>query len=261
MKLSAKMSVSKFRFESWGVSDKGCVRELNEDSYLAMPESGVWVVADGMGGHEAGELASRAIVAHCETIGMSSSLVDLQARFVDRIYKANSEIQEMSRQRNGVTIGATLVGLLMFENELVCIWSGDSRIYRLRKGRLEQLTHDHTEVQQLLDQHMISPQDAETWGRKNVITQAIGVEQTPALEKVKGQILAGDTFILCSDGLTAHLRDDDILEQAYGRRPQDAAEALVNTTIERGATDNVTVVVVQSRDVSSTVPFQTMQQV
>lgn len=254
------MTLNQFRFESYGASNEGCVRELNEDRYVMVPASGTWVVADGMGGHEAGELASSNIVSHVETIGKSSSATDLQARFVDRIHRANSDIRQMSRERNGATIGATVVGLLIFGGEYACLWSGDSRIYRMRKGELEQLTRDHTEVQELLDRNMITPEEAETWPRKNVITRAVGVMEDPGLDMTNGMVLTGDTFVLCSDGLTAHLNDDDIAEIVHGHKAQMACEKLIETTLERGASDNVTVIIVQCRDVNATVPLQSLQE-
>ena len=145
-----------FDVDSCGLSHAGRVRELNEDRYLVKSESGVFAVADGMGGHEAGDLASSSIVEHLKSIGVPSSAPDLRARFEDRVMIANREIREISSSRNGAVIGSTLAALLAFESQYACMWVGDSRIYRLRGGALSQLSRDHTEVQQLLDDGVLS---------------------------------------------------------------------------------------------------------
>src|ERR1700752_396460 len=139
-----------FDVDSCGLSHAGRVRELNEDRYLVKSESGVFAVAEGMGGHEAGELASSSIVEHLKSIGVPSSAPDLRARFEDRVMIANREIREISSSRKGAVVGSTLAALLAFESQYACMWAGDSRIYMLRGDELSQLSRDHTEVQQLL---------------------------------------------------------------------------------------------------------------
>ncbi len=234
-----------FQFDTGAVTDKGCVREQNEDNYLMKPGSGVWLVADGMGGHEAGDFASGRIVETVDSIGVPASSLDLHARFVDRINKAHKEIQDRSRELNGVTIGATLVAVLAFEDNVACVWSGDSRIYRLRDGEFQQVTTDHTEAEELLAAGSITREQADNWPRKNVITRAIGVTANPQLEEAYATLRAGDSFVLCSDGLTGHVNDDEIALAASGEDAQSIAQDLVDMTLQRGATDNVTVVVVR----------------
>src|SRR5690606_39009776 len=117
-----QVSEPRLPFESHGVSHRGCVRALNEDSYIVEPRLGLWAVADGMGGHEAGEVASASIVHHLATIGFASSAPDLRARFGDRLAKAHAEIRQLSRQR-GVTIGSTVAALLVRDGNFACIWS------------------------------------------------------------------------------------------------------------------------------------------
>jgi serine/threonine protein phosphatase PrpC len=236
-----------FDVDSCGLSHAGRVRELNEDRYLVKSESGVFAVADGMGGHEAGEIASTSIVEHLSSIGVPSSAPDLRARFEDRVMIANREIREISSMRNGTIIGSTLAALLAFESQYACIWAGDSRIYMLRGGQLAQLSRDHTEVQQLLDQGALTPAEAANWPRRNVITRAIGALDDPPLEIAYGQILADDKFLVCSDGLTAHVSDEEIREALHQNPPSGACNSLIDLTLSRGATDNVTVVVVQFR--------------
>jgi protein phosphatase len=195
-----------------------------------------------MGGHAAGDYASLTIVQELNTIGVSGSPDDLQARFMERIHRANHTIYEHALREQRGTIGATLVALLVHGNDYACIWSGDSRIYLLRDGKLVQQTRDHTELMMLLDSGAITPEEAVNWPRKNVITRAIGVRETPECDLVTGKLALGDVFILCSDGLTEHLSDEDIREHAERFSPKEACDAMIRLTLERGAKDNVTVI-------------------
>lgn len=233
-------------FECFGASHTGCVRDLNEDSFLLEPASGLWVVADGMGGHEAGEVASASIVAHLATLGVASSAPDLRARFEDRLARAHSEIRRLSEERGGVTIGSTVAALLAFDGQFACLWSGDSRVYLVRDGVLAQVSRDHTEVQDLLDRGVISPQEAASWPRRNVITHAVGVAEDITIDMRQGEIRPGDVFVLATDGLSAHVDDDEIREGVIGQPPKAACEHLIELVLSRGATDNVTVIVVKA---------------
>jgi len=239
------MQTEYFRIETGAATNTGCVRDHNEDSYFTGPHAGVWVVADGMGGHDAGDFASQTITAEMESLGFAISAGDLQARFMERLNRAHQRIREHSISLGGSTVGATLVAFLIFEDKYACIWSGDSRIYRLRDGQLEQLTRDHTEVRELLDAGMISHEEAASWPRKNVITRAIGVSDAPNCDVVSGLVRAGDRYLLCSDGLTEHNDDDDLqAELLQQSMAQEACDTLIARTLERGAKDNVTAVVV-----------------
>jgi len=232
-----------FTLETGQATDVGCVRQVNEDSFLARPEAGLWVVADGMGGHAAGDFASRTIVQQLYSVGLSGAPDDFQARFMDRLGRANDTIREHAVSMGGGTIGATIVALLVQGMDYACIWSGDSRIYRLRDGALQQQTKDHTEVQALLDSNSITVDEAARWPRRNVITRAIGVTPSPECDVVGGRAAVGDVFLLCSDGLTEHVEDAEIGQILSQSSPQDACDRLVALTLERGAKDNVTVVV------------------
>lgn len=234
-------------FESYGVSHKGCVRQLNEDSYLMEPQSGLWLVADGMGGHDAGEVASASIVEHLATVGIASSAPDLRARFEDRLSRAHAEIRGISEAR-GVTIGSTVAALLAMDGRFACLWSGDSRVYLVRNGAISQISRDHTEVQELLDRGMISPTEARTWPRRNVITRAVGVSDEIVVDFQQGEILPGDVFVLSTDGLTAHVTDAEIEAAVASAAPRAACEKLLAAVLARGGTDNVTIVLVRIRD-------------
>ncbi|MEL6997508.1 MAG: protein phosphatase 2C domain-containing protein [Pseudomonadota bacterium] len=244
-----------FRIESEGASDPGRVRKLNEDSYLIKPEVGLWVVADGMGGHDAGDFASQTLVAELEGISKAESAPALLTAIEDKVIVANKTLRETAEQRGpGTVIGCTLAALVIFEDAYACVWSGDSRVYRVRYSRIEQITRDHTEAQELVDRGTITAEEARTWPRKNVITRAIGVFDEPELEMVQGRVEHGDVFVICSDGLTEHVEDHEI-ERFALRRPLDrAVDSMISTTLERGAKDNVTVIQITCSGVTAIAP-------
>jgi len=231
-------------FEAGAATHVGKVRHNNEDNYLIHPRAGLWAVADGMGGHLSGEIASGIVVEELGAVSPPASAAALLASCEAQLVAANGRLRELSRQHNG-TIGTTVVVLLVHDRHYACVWSGDSRIYRIRAGAIEQVTVDHTEAQELIAAGSLTAAEARTWPRRNVITHAIGVADDPELEMVDGGLLPGDTFVLCSDGLTAHVDDNEILAAAAGAAPQEACDALVALTLDRGAVDNVTVVVVR----------------
>jgi serine/threonine protein phosphatase PrpC len=235
-----------FSLETGAGSDMGRVRDHNEDAFMARPDSGVWLVADGMGGHDAGDFASRTIAEEMLTIGLPQSSGDLQGQFMERLHAAHARIRRHAAELGGVTVGATMVGLLAYEAHYACIWSGDSRIYLMRDGLLIQQTQDHTEVRALLEAGMITESEALNWPRRNVITRAIGVSDEPQCDVVSGELRVGDAFLLCSDGLTEHNDDDDIARaMAMSRSAQEVCDTLIAQTLERGAKDNVTVMVLR----------------
>jgi protein phosphatase len=234
-------------FETGAITHVGRVRQENEDSFVLRPEFGVWAVADGMGGHENGALASGTLVAAVEGIGPAVSAPDLLARLERSVLEANADLRSQSRKRGGVAMGSTLVALLVHEHNFACVWSGDSRIYLVRDGEIIQLSRDHTEVQDLVDRGILSPEEALRSPRRHVITRAIGVHDTPELDLDNGELEDGDVFILCSDGLTGHVSDAEILAAVNGQEAQAACDALLALTLERGANDNVTVIIVRHR--------------
>ncbi len=248
------MNAKKFRFETGEISHTGYARDHNEDNLYTFPDGGMWVVADGMGGHHGGDFASGVIVQHLATVGRATSAPDLQARFVERITRANAQIQNHAMSQ-GATIGSTVVSLLVFEQHFACVWSGDSRVYLIRDGQLTQLSRDHTEANELLDRGAITPEEAANWPRKNVITRAIGVHPDVHLDHKYGTLRNRDTFILCSDGLTAHVEDHEILEIARKHQPQKACDMLLDLTLQRGASDNTTVIVVRAFDKTEVTPM------
>ena len=248
------MNAEAFRINNYSLTNKGRIRTLNEDRYFADPNIGVWAVADGMGGHDAGDVASEAIVQELASLPASLSAPMLNDAFTDRIARANARIRQVSHERGNIVIGSTIVGLLVHGMSYRCIWSGDSRAYLLRGDTLVQLSRDHTELQELLDQGLLTAEEAEIYPRKNVITHAIGVADEVYLEAADGDILPGDTFLLCSDGLTTHVSSLEIGEVMAGRRVREICETLIDLTLERGGTDNVTICAIQFFTSHATVP-------
>jgi len=243
------------KFECGAATDMGKVRLENEDSYLALPDSGVWAVADGMGGHDAGSLASAIVVDSLQNIGDPASVTELLTRCRERLANANRRLIEIADEMGGIVIGATVAALLACEGYYACVWSGDSRIYLVRQGKIQQISRDHTEVAELIAEGVLTTEEAQTWPRRNVITRAIGVYHDLDLEIAQGVLEKDDIFVLCSDGLTTHVADAEILGFARGMSPQSACDALVALTVERGATDNVTVVVTRYAPRGSTIVF------
>ena len=238
-------------FETGVSTHRGKVRQENEDSHLLLPNIGLFAVADGMGGHQKGALASSLVTEALHTIGSPASAPDLLARLEDRILRANSQLKAMATE-HGIVMGTTLAVLLTYDSHYACVWSGDSRIYLIRGSEIWQVSRDHTEAQELLEQGVLTEQEARTWPRRNVITRAIGVYEEPELELEHGTLERGDLFVLCSDGLTNYVADQEILACVSRHTCQEACDALVELTLERGAADNVTVMAVRFQPEAAT---------
>lgn len=243
------MNKSKLEWCSADRSHVGTVRKINEDACLAMPERGLWAVADGMGGHEAGDVASRMIV---DALRQTPIPVDWEA-FVsgaqEQIHNTNQQLREESARRyQHRIIGSTVVVLLAHGNRGACLWVGDSRLYRLRDDRLQQLTRDHSHIQDLVDQGLIRPEEAHDHPLGNVITRAVGSADTLDIDLRYFPLQAGDTFLLCSDGLNKAVSDSEIAALLSRQDDcQETAQALIQLALVRGASDNVTTVVINIR--------------
>ena len=240
------------QFQTGAATHVGMVRQRNEDSYLARPDVGIWAVADGMGGLEAGDLASRTVIDALKSIERPSSAAELLAWCEERVVMANDVLNEMGRKRGGL-IGTTIAVLLAYDSHFACVWSGDSRIYLVRNGAIIPQSRDHTEAEELVAEGRLRPDEVRTWPRRNVVTRAIGVHDDPELEIKDGVLQAGDAFVLCSDGLTTHVEDNEILHEVAATASQTACDALVDLTLTRGAVDNVTVVIARYQP-NGTVP-------
>ena len=233
---------------SAGLTDKGRVRGHNEDAFLDAPQQNLWVVADGMGGHTAGDVASKMIV---ERLGKLQSLSDAPA-FLEQVEKelvaVNDDLRQHARDRNVQLIGATVVALLGTKDYFMCGWAGDSRAYRYQAGELQQISRDHSTAQEMIDTGQFTAQQLQqTKPSGNTITRAVGGEPKLYLDWVLSSYAPGTLFLLCSDGLTKEISDRRIAEElARNLAPQETVANLVKAALEAGGRDNVTAVIVRA---------------
>jgi serine/threonine protein phosphatase PrpC len=229
-------------FETGCATHVGQVRQRNEDSHLARPDAGIWAVADGMGGHADGDVASQTLIGALAAIGRTASADALLDCIEESVARVNVRLRALGEAR-GAIVGTTVAVLLVRDGYYACLWSGDSRIYLIRDGTIVQLSRDHTEVQDLLAAGRITDEEARRWSGRNGVTRAIGVYDEPELEMTSGPLCPGDAFVVCSDGLTNHVDEGEILGHVSAALPQPACDALIALTLARGARDNVTVVI------------------
>ena len=229
-------------FDTVSRTHVGLKRPINEDNFLVRAEAGLFAVADGMGGHDAGEVASARIVA---------ALEELEAVSPDGVVAAlegvNKDLRELAAGTGKHTIGSTVVGYL-FDGAggVTCFWAGDSRAYLHRDGQLLQVSRDHSLVQELVDAGMIDPERAEGHPNGNVITRAVGAADQLRVDRVEGDARPGDLFLLASDGVTRVVPDDELVADLAGDRPLgEIADGLVWKVLGRGAPDNLTLVLVR----------------
>jgi protein phosphatase len=232
-------------FDTGAATHAGRVRIRNEDSFMVCPDAGVWAVADGMGGHEAGDLASRTVIEALHSIERQPYPSALLSECETRLAHANAHLNRIGRDRGGIVIGTTVAMLLIHDRSFACVWCGDSRVYLLRGGGIRPLSRDHTALQELVGRGTLSADEARAWAGRHVITRAIGVAETLELDMENGVLEADDAFVLCSDGLTEHVTDQEILDLVMARGAQAACDSLVALALKRGGIDNVTAIVVR----------------
>ncbi|HED35862.1 MAG TPA: serine/threonine-protein phosphatase [Gammaproteobacteria bacterium] len=234
------------RWSSAENTNVGMVREVNEDSILSAPALQLWVVADGMGGYEAGNVASNMIVQALGELSSLTSISDMVDSVEDCLIDANHRILEYADiMLDGRTLGSTVVTLLIKGHVGICLWAGDSRLYRYRNKQLIQLSRDHSQVEEMLLQGLLTPEEAENHPDSNVITRAIGASQEVYIDIDVFNVQLGDSFFLCSDGLYNMVSDEEICD-VISRLPVDeAVETLVQMALDEGANDNVSVILVK----------------
>ncbi len=229
---------------SAGVTNPGRVRTHNEDSFLDAPDHRLWVVADGMGGHSAGDVASAMIV---ERLGQVSPEADM-ASFVDKVDRelaaVNEDLRKHAQERNVALIGATVVAMLGGKDFAAIGWAGDSRAYRFQGGKLQRMSRDHSTAQELMDTGQFSAAQLAGKQQGNTITRAVGGEPKLYLDWVVAGFEPGTQFLLCSDGLTRHLADEELARRAArGLAAGDLCDDLVRAANRAGGEDNITVIV------------------
>lgn len=233
---------------SGGSSDRGRIRKVNQDAFLDCPDLGLWAVADGMGGHSDGALASRTLVDGLATLAHPRLLGSGARSVVSTLEEVNRRLMERAASNGGDLIGSTVVALLALDAHCAILWVGDSRVYRLRAGALEQLTTDHSQVQSMVDAGLLIPELAEQHPLSNVLLRAVGSDDPMPVDRRIERLRSGDRYLLCSDGLFRELDADTIAATMAALPPADAARTLVEQACERGARDNVTAVLVLFAD-------------
>jgi serine/threonine protein phosphatase PrpC len=233
----------RIRWTSGGATDSGRVRDVNQDACLDRPDLGLWAVADGMGGHRDGGVASRLVV---EGIGRMAhpNLLGAAVESIRKILQAVNRRLVADAAAFDDVIGSTVVALVAVGDHCAILWVGDSRAYRLRHGELVQLTLDHTHVQQLVAQDILTPEQAEHHPMSNVLVRAVGGDAELEVDCRVEALRDGDRFLLCSDGLIKELRSVEIARILSGGEPADVARRLVESACKAGGRDNVTAVVV-----------------
>ena len=233
---------------SSAISHTGNVRPLNEDAYLEKGDIGLWAVADGMGGHNAGDLASTTVIAALAQVNQPDHLSSFVNEVEDQLLKTNTQLREIANQYNdNRTIGSTIVTLLAYHQHCIIMWAGDSRAYLCRDGVLSRISRDHSQVEELVRQGIILPEDAETHPSANVITRAVGGSDNLYVDIDAEGVQAGDTFLLCSDGLYRHISDKELNTFLVKENLDDICQQLLSLTLERGAKDNVTIIVIRAQ--------------
>jgi len=233
-------------FRSSAVTHVGMVRKLNEDSMMERSDIGVWAVADGMGGHAAGEVASQMVTSGIKNLQPAEGFDEMVIAVEDCLREANRQLLAQSDSYDSHRMpGSTVVVLVIDGEQGAVVWAGDSRIYRRRNEQISQLTRDHSHVQDLVDQNMIRAEDAESHPMANVITRAIGIVEPLEIETRLVDVDSKDQFLLCSDGLSRMASDDEIDSTLATKSGEDIVQSLLQTALERGASDNVTLICVQ----------------
>ncbi len=269
----------KVRLAAWAESSVGMVRHRNEDAYLMLPERSFYLVADGMGGHRRGDLASQICVdsirdfliggAARKTVMLFRSMLKLDSRatwernLCASIEYANRRIHAASlANRELAGMGTTVVGVGFEGDQVLAIWCGDSRLYRLRSGVFTQMSDDQSLVNQYLKAGMLTPAQARTFPHRNVILQALGLNETFKYEWLRETVMPGDIYLMCTDGLNDMITDERIAEiltsqvaGCGGNQGEDGLEddhdrlcaachALIQAALDAGGMDNVTVMLV-----------------
>lgn len=234
-------------YVSAGHTHVGMVRDHNEDAFLDAPDRGLWVVADGMGGHAAGEVVSGHIVETLSRIPPNAHFQAYVAALRTGIAQSNEMARREALARAVSMMGSTVVALAAQGEQAVLLWAGDSRAYRCRAGRLEALSRDHSYVQDLVESGLISEAEARVHPMGNIVTRAVGADDSLNLEAREFAVQPGDTFLLCSDGLTKTVEDSELGGVLMHAEPGETVRSLIHMGLMRGGPDNITVIVIKAQ--------------
>lgn len=239
-------AMTAMQYTAASYSHTGMVRQINEDACLDLSSDGLWAVADGMGGHAAGDYVSCLIVDTLRGVPRLPALEDYAQVLREQLAEVNAAVLEETERRGVAMMGSTVVLLAVRDARGTCLWAGDSRLYRLRDGALDSLSRDHSYVQDLQDSGLLSEAEARVHPRANIVTRAIGVQPHLELDSVALHVRAGDTYLLCSDGLNKTVEDHEICEVLGHRDAYQVVRSLVHLGLTRGAPDNITAIVIKA---------------
>lgn len=232
------------KFLSLGRSDAGCVRNLNEDAFVDRPDIGLWAVADGMGGHDAGDVASAAVADALSRVSTFRSAYGFRHAVCMALHGVNAELRARADESGGGVCGSTVAALIVHQGHFACLWAGDSRIYLYRAGEMRRLTRDHSVVQAMVDAGQLRDEEARHHDASHLITRAVGAKPALELGCVHGAISGGDRFLVCSDGLTGLVGDAELASFMHSGPMAASLNKMVSTALARGGHDNITAVLV-----------------
>ena len=236
---------SSLEWRSCGLTTVGTERKHNEDAYLTLPDEGLWVVADGMGGHAKGDVASQSIIDALEGFTPQRTLSTTIELIEKRVLDVNEKLHNQSLGQPDKVMGSTVAMVYTYQDHVFYMWAGDSRIYRYRNKKLDQVSHDHSFVQEIVDKGMMTPEEAGNHPSANIITRAVGVSDKLVIDIDHDIAQPGDKYLICSDGLFKDITIEDI-SRAMDQIPFKAAQSLIETALANEANDNVTVIVVEA---------------
>ncbi|MFZ1708266.1 MAG: Stp1/IreP family PP2C-type Ser/Thr phosphatase, partial [Anaerolineae bacterium] len=253
-----------FTLRSVNLSDVGRARDHQEDASgifkpsdpaLLARRGELFIVADGMGGHNAGEVASQMALSELQRVYFSDASPDPQAALAQSLQAANQAIYQLSRaDARQMGMGTTVAMAVVRNQEIFISNVGDSRVYLIRSGQISQVTRDHSWVEEQVRAGVLTPEQAHSHPQRNIITRALGTGPTVEPEFYTGAMQLGDILVLCSDGLTGHVADAEILLLAGENPPRVAAQRLIELANERGGSDNITALVVRAEPPGASVP-------
>lgn len=235
-----------FHFTSASATHIGHVRSHNEDAYLDQGECGLWVVADGMGGHDAGDVASKMIVDTLAVVPQVTVDVISIDDVEEALHTVNRQLIELGKANNRIN-GSTAVVMLASQTTCEFMWAGDSRLYRLRGDHFQQLTRDHSQAEIYVELGMLTREEASTHSSSNLLTRAVGTDKDLKLERGQSDIQAGDRFLLSSDGLDKHVSFEQIRDVVQTESLQDAVDTLIQIALDNGGSDNITVTLIEAQ--------------
>ncbi len=237
--------ISELKWTSTGITNTGNLRQKNEDAFLVNDNENLWLVADGMGGHASGEVASQMIAAKMQAFNTTPLLGQNVRNIINTLKSINHDLEEFARTHDLGLVGSTIAVLHIHKNACICVWAGDSRVYRLRDNCLKQLTTDHCQLTELMEEEYDEEQ-LQFLAGSSAITRAIGSDEILAPQASIFNLQTNDKFLLCSDGLNKELSDNQICEIFSTNDASIASKIMLQQALDVKGRDNITIVTVES---------------